>query len=79
MSRKHKVVRSFENPSGDRCVDLFERCDGRFGFEECRRDVEDPRGWFPIATFGDRAFETVDAALEAAKRAVPWLRRPAKK
>ncbi|HEX9569760.1 MAG TPA: hypothetical protein VF987_08795 [Rhodospirillales bacterium] len=79
MSRKVKVVRTIENPSGDRCVDLFERSDGRFGFEECRRDVEDQRGWFPIGTFGDDAFETVDAALEAARHAVPWLRQSAEK
>lgn len=77
MSRKGKVVRSIENPSGDRCVDLFERSDGRFGFEECRRDVEDQRGWFPIGTFGDDAFESADAALAAARRVVPWLRQSA--
>lgn len=78
MSRKVKVVRSIGNPSGDRCVDLFERADGRFGFEECRRDAEDTRGWYPIGIFSD-SFETADAALDAAKRAIPWLRQSAEK
>lgn len=78
MSRKVKVVRSIQNPSGDRCVDLFERADGNFGFEECRRDPEDPRGWYPIRDAGD-AFETADAALEAARHAVPWLRESLEK
>jgi GH15 family glucan-1,4-alpha-glucosidase len=77
MSRKPRVVQSIENLSGDRCVDLLERADGRFGFEEYRRDAEDQRGWFAVGTFGNDTFETADAALAAARRAIPWLRRSA--
>jgi hypothetical protein len=29
-----KVLDSLENPYGDYCIDIFERADGSFGFEE---------------------------------------------
>ena len=35
------VLESVENDEHDRCVDLFRRHDGSFGFEVFRRDVED--------------------------------------
>ncbi len=35
------VFISIENFEHDRCVDLFSRPDGSYGFEEFRRDVED--------------------------------------
>ena len=35
------VFISIENFEHNRCVDLFSRLDGSYGFEEFRRDVED--------------------------------------
>jgi hypothetical protein len=43
------VLESIENDAHDRCVDLFLRPDGSFGFEEFRRDVEDAGAWTPVA------------------------------
>jgi hypothetical protein len=43
------VFDSVENDEHDRCVDLFRRPDGSFGFELFRRDVEDEGRWTPIA------------------------------
>jgi len=45
------VVESVENPQHDRCVDVFTRPDGSFGFEEFRRDVEDAGAWTPLSYF----------------------------
>jgi len=73
VTGRRRVVRSINNPSGERCVDIFVEPDGCFGFQEYRRDAEDPQGWFPIGVVSDRAFETADAALAAAKIAVAWL------
>jgi hypothetical protein len=42
------IFDSIENDEHNRCVDLFERPDGTFGFEEFRRDVEDAGGWTPV-------------------------------
>jgi len=68
------VLSSLENPEGDRCVDLFCRPDGSFGFEEFRRDVEDAGHWTPVAYYSDRSFVSKDDAVAAAGRAVVWLR-----
>ncbi|MPZ57315.1 MAG: hypothetical protein GEU91_12610 [Rhizobiales bacterium] len=73
MAQKNRVLRSIETDSGDRCVDIFVRPDGSFGFEEYRRDSEDLRGWFPIGSYADAVYLTEAAARDAALVAVPWL------
>ncbi len=67
------VLRSIETEDGQRCVDLFRRHDGSFGFEEYRREVEDRRGWAGVGGFGDHAFATEDQARDAAIACVPWF------
>ena len=57
----------------DRCVDIFKRPDGTFGFEEFRRDPEDMGGWTPIAYYSVREFGTEAEALAGARETVPWL------
>ncbi|MDA0307052.1 MAG: hypothetical protein O3B76_12355 [Proteobacteria bacterium] len=73
MAHENKVRRSIETTDGGRCVDIFLRPDGSFGFEEFRRDTEDKRGWFPIGVYGKRTFVSEAAALEDAVAAVLWL------
>jgi hypothetical protein len=67
------VFNSIENDEHDRCVDLFQRPDGTFGFEAFRRDVEDAGAWTPIAYYSGAAYASKDAALSAAAEAVAWL------
>jgi hypothetical protein len=68
-----KVVSSPSTPAVDRCVDVFSRPDGTFGFEEFRRDPEDMGAWTPVACFSGREFSTKDEAVTAARASVPWL------
>jgi hypothetical protein len=68
-----KVLRSPSTPAVDRCVDVFVRPDGTYGFEEFRRDAEDIGAWTPVAYYSARTFATEDDALAAAVAAVPWL------
>jgi hypothetical protein len=68
-----RVVASFNNPSGDLCVDIFVRDDGMFGFEEYRRDPEDIRGWFPLHRYSSLVFATEQDALARAKATVTWM------
>jgi hypothetical protein len=70
---KTRVLRSLEEGSGQRCVDIFVRLDGTFGFEEYRRDHEDGRGWFPVQTYSVQVFKTEAQALSEAQRSVAWL------
>ena len=67
------VLRSTENAQHDRCVDVFARPDGSFGFEEFRRDAEDAGAWTPVKYFsGLRYASEREASAEAARR-VAWL------
>ena len=67
------VFDSIENGQHDRCVDLFRRPDGSFGFEEFRRDVEDAGAWTPVAYYSRAAYASNEAALEVAMTRVVWL------
>jgi hypothetical protein len=67
------VVASPSTPAVDRCVDIFSRPDGTFGFEEFRRDPEDMGAWTPVAYYSERVFSAEADALAAACDAVPWL------
>jgi hypothetical protein len=67
------VIESIENLQHDRCVDLFVRPDGSFGFEEFRRDAEDAGAWTPVSYFcGLRRASKFEALAEAARQ-VAWL------
>jgi hypothetical protein len=68
-----RVIASFNNDSGDHCIDIFQREDGSFGFEEYRRDHEDLRGWFSLHRHGNQVFSSEASALGYAKTAVDWL------
>ena len=68
-----KVLASPSTPAVDRCVDVFSRPDGTFGFEEFRRDPEDMGAWTPVAYYSAREFPTEDDALAAARTSVLWL------
>jgi hypothetical protein len=57
----------------DRCVDIFRRPDGTFGFEEFRRDPEDMGNWTPIAYYSGREFASEAEAIATARAAVAWL------
>jgi hypothetical protein len=73
LDKSWKVVASPSTPSVDRCVDIFVRPDGTFGFEEFRRDPEDMGAWTPIAYFSERQYETELEAVAAARESVRWL------
>jgi hypothetical protein len=67
------VFDSIETGDGTRCIDLFSRPDGTYGFEEFRRDPEDAGLWTPVHYFSGKAFARKDDALDAALHAVAWL------
>jgi hypothetical protein len=67
------VFSSVENREHDRCVDLFSRPDGTFGFEEFWRDPEDGGEWTPVQFYSGVSSRSGDAALDDAKTFVPWL------
>jgi hypothetical protein len=73
LERTWSVRASYENVEGDRCVDVFIRPDGTFGFEEFRRDPEDMGAWTAIGSYSGRVLNSQSDALEAARGTVAWL------
>jgi hypothetical protein len=67
------VLASWQSSDGFRCVDIFLRPDGSYGFEEFRCDPEDMGAWTPVAYFSGATFAARADVERAAKRAVPWL------
>jgi hypothetical protein len=61
---------SVENSEHDRCVDIFSRPDGSYGFEEFRRDIEDGGQWTPMQYYSGVAYVSSAAALDTAERCV---------
>jgi hypothetical protein len=67
------VLASWESSDRFRCVDVFSRPDGSFGFEEFRRDPEDMGAWTPVAYFSGAVYVSRADVEHAAKQAVPWM------
>ena len=73
IEKSWTVFVSVENSEHDRCVDMFSRPDGSYGFEEFRRDIEDGGQWTPVQYYSGIAYATPGDALAAAEGCVPWL------
>jgi hypothetical protein len=73
LDKSWMVHASHQTPEANRCVDIFSRPDGTFGFEEFRRDPEDMGAWTPTSYFSAQEYATAELAVAAAKQAVPWL------
>ncbi len=74
VNRRGWIVReSVASDDGGLCVDLFEDPAGGFGFEQFRSDPEDGGGWTPISGFSASRYDSLGAAAQAARAAVPWF------
>jgi hypothetical protein len=74
LDKSWLVVASHETPERDRCVDVFSRPDGTWGFEEFRKDPEDMGAWTPVSYFSGGEYRSETEVVDAAKQAIPWLR-----
>ena len=75
MVKKQTVVRSINNNDENLCVDVFQREDDSFGFEEYRRDPETNEGWYKVGFFGDNIFSIEEDAYKNACKNVVWLNK----
>jgi len=73
MAHLNTVMLSINAPGETLCVDILRSPDGRFGYQQYRRDPEDGRGWQPIAALVEFRFDSAEAALTQARRDVVWL------
>jgi hypothetical protein len=73
LDKSWMVLASHQTDEANRCVDVFSRSNGTFGFEEFRRDPEDMGAWTPVSYFSGLEYTAESDAVGAARRAVPWL------
>ena len=73
LDRSWSVLSSHQTFDASRCVDVFARPNGTFGFEEFRRDREDVGVWTPVSYFSAHEYSSESDVLKAARRLVPWL------
>jgi hypothetical protein len=73
IDKSWTVFVSVENSEHDRCVDMFSRPDGSYGFEEFRRDIEDGGQWTPVQYYSGARYVSSAETLGAAERCVTWL------
>jgi len=59
------------------CVDIFERADGSFAFEQYRSEFDGESRWQSLGRYSQLSFASREEALDAARRRVPWLDRQA--
>jgi hypothetical protein len=73
MAKPYLVSQSIEHPEKNRCVDIVQQHDGKYRFQEWRRDIEDTSGWILLFDSQSVVFESEAAAIKAAKLKFIWL------
>jgi hypothetical protein len=73
IDKSWTVLASIETDDGHRCVDLFRRPNGTFGYEEFRRDPEDRGAWTPVRFASVLNYASLEDAKAAAAAAVAWM------
>jgi hypothetical protein len=69
-----RVLRTFYAPDGKHRLFIYARENGAFGYQEELYDEKSlEMRWIPAREFQPPDSDTAEAALEAARAAVPWL------
>ena len=73
MGKEYLVTDCIEHPEKNRCVDIVQQQDGKYRFQEWRRDIEDTSGWILLFDSQPVVFDSEAAALDAAQLRCIWL------
>lgn len=76
MPKDYLVTHSVDNQEKNRCVDIIQDLNGKFRFQEWRREPEDISGWFLMLDSLPKTFISKAEAIAAAKRAITWFDAP---
>jgi hypothetical protein len=69
-----KIVKTIMDGTGQRRVEIYQRTDGSFGFEEWRFGTEDEEQcWFPVGRYSCAIIDTLENAEKEARSRVYWL------
>ena len=56
-------------------MDIIQQRDGKYRFQEWRRDSEDTTGWILLLDSQPALFESEEIAIRAAENAIDWLKK----
>ena len=73
MAKPYLVSQSIEHPEKNRCVDIVQQQDGKYRFQEWRRDIEDTSGWMLLFDSQPVVFDSEGKALSVATLRCNWL------
>ena len=73
MSKNYLVAHSIDNQEKSRCIDIIQDLNGKFRFQEWRREPEDLSGWFLMLDSSPKTSPTAKEAIVAAKQAIAWF------
>jgi len=67
-----QILKTIVHPEGNRKVEVFQRPDGTFGFEEWHWLV-DEKCWCPLGKRSVSVIDTMDHTLDEIKGRIPWV------
>jgi hypothetical protein len=73
MSKNYLVAHSIDNQEKSRCIDIIQDLNGKFRFQEWRREPEDLSGWFLMLDSSPKTYPTAKEAIVAAKQTIAWF------
>ena len=73
MPKNHLVAHSVDNQEKNRCIDIIQDLNGKFRFQEWRREPEDISGWFLVLDSSPKTYPTAIEAISAAQQTIAWL------
>jgi hypothetical protein len=74
MAKKYLVTHSIDNQEQNRCVDIIQEPNGKFRFQEWRREPEDISGWFLMLDSLPKSYPCAEDAIAAAKQSIAWFK-----
>jgi hypothetical protein len=67
-----QIVKTIVHPDGNRKMNVFQRPDGSFGFEEWHWGTEE-ECWYPFGKYSIAFIDTIEPALQEIRGRVSWL------
>ena len=67
-----EIKKTLVNSDGTRKVEVFQRVDNTFGFEELKFGQEE-QAWFPVGKYSTAIIDSLESAIKEAKGRVAWL------
>jgi hypothetical protein len=68
----YRVVKTLDDPGGGRRVEIYQRVNGTFGFEEWTFGV-DENAWYPSGRYSYAVIDTLEKAEQEARCRIAWL------